>query len=160
LSAGPEADVCVGVGVSVLVAWGLGVGDPRTISVGRVPRVGVAGAWGVPLVSTTGGSVPATSVSSTSGVVMTGSVPRYTYEKRVALGVTAISAGALSERPINKTTIIPMTENPLRKIGIKILRSKAGEVFMENRNVLESFNSADKQFNKRYHRIGGYHNHA
>ena len=89
------------------------------------------------------------SVSSISGVVIAGSVPRNTYGKRVALGVTGTSAGALRKRPINNTTRIPMTENPLMKMGNKILRSKAGWLSIENRNlIVRSVDSADKQFNK------------
>src|SRR5688572_14151154 len=78
------------------------------------------------------------SVSSTNGVVIAGSVPRYTYGKRVALGVTGTAAGELSERPISKTRRIPMTEHPLIKIGIRRLRSKAGWLSIRDGNRIDS----------------------
>jgi len=53
----------------------------------------------------------------------------------------------LSERPINKTTMIPMTENPPRRMGIRILRSKAGWLSMENRDlIVRSIDFADDLF--------------
>jgi hypothetical protein len=117
----------------------LAVAEGRTIGVFGPGRVGVlkTGAESVGSSSSKvgsskiGSSVIPISVSSIRGVVIAGSVPRYTYAKRVALGVIGTSGGALSARPTSRTRTIPITEHPLMKIGTKRLRSKAGWLSME-----------------------------
>jgi hypothetical protein len=48
----------------------------------------------------------------------------------VGLGVTGASGGELRLRPISRTTTIPTTEHPPRKMGMKRLRSKPGWLSM------------------------------
>jgi hypothetical protein len=133
----------------------LPVAEGRTIGVFGPGRVGVVNTGGGLVGPSTvgrsvklGSSVAPISVSSMIGVVIAGSVPRYTYAKRVALGVVGTSAGALRERPISKTRTIPITEHPLMKIGIKRLRSKAGWLSMENMNMSVEFVADEGQLKK------------
>jgi hypothetical protein len=60
------------------------------------------------------------------GVVMAGSVPRKTYWNAVALGLAETGGGEFSERPTSKTIMMPMMENPPRRMGSQRLRSRLG----------------------------------
>jgi hypothetical protein len=74
--------------------------------------------------------------SSVRGVVIAGSVPRKIYWNAVALGLAETGGGEFSERPMIKTTIIPIMESPPRIIGSRIPRSIGGWSFIRKRNFI------------------------
>jgi hypothetical protein len=112
------------VAVFVLLAWEIFV-------------VGVEGAAGeVETGVSPNGSSGNVAISepSTRGVVIAGSVPRNMNSKGVGLGVIGIAGGELSERPISKATMIPMTEMPPMTIGM--MRSRLKDGWLSIRRIL------------------------
>jgi len=81
--------------------------------------------------------------TSISGVVIAGSVPRKRYWNGVSLGVAGTSVGELRERPINKTIMMPTTESPPSKIGMRRSRLKGERLSIKSKRlIVRSMDSA------------------